>query len=70
MADDAYTSVSANETFALTMALSGMQCVNITILDDSALGDNLTFTVELSTSDPGVVFMNRVTTITITDDDG
>jgi hypothetical protein len=60
----------SNETFALTLAVSAMQCVNIPILDDNALGDDLTFTVELSTSDPGVVFMNRVTTITITDDDG
>jgi hypothetical protein len=44
--------------------------VNIPILDDNALGDDLTFTMELSTSDPGVAFVNRVTTITITDDDG
>jgi hypothetical protein len=70
MADVDYTSVSSNETFAPTMAVSAMQCVNIPILDDYALGDDLTFTVELSTSDPGVVFMNNVTTITITDDDG
>jgi hypothetical protein len=70
MADVDYTSISSNETFAPTMAVFAMQCVNIPILDDSALGNNLTFTVELSTSDPGVVFMNNVTTITIADDDG
>jgi hypothetical protein len=70
MADVDYSSVSSNETFAPISAVSAVQCVNITILDDNALGDDLTFTVELSTSDPGVVFMNNVTIITITDDDG
>jgi hypothetical protein len=70
MADVDYTSVSSNETFAPISAVSAMQCVNIIILGDNALGNDLTFTVELSTSDPGVLFMNNVTIVTITDDDG
>jgi hypothetical protein len=70
MANVDYTSVSSNETFAPTSAVSAMQCVNIPILDDNALGNDLTFTVELSTFDPGVVFLNNMTIITITDDDG
>jgi hypothetical protein len=46
-----------------------MQCVSVTITDDSAVEGDETFTVSLTTSSP-VALGNAMTTITIMDTDG
>jgi hypothetical protein len=46
-----------------------MQCVSVTITDDSAVEGDETFTVTLTTSSP-VALGNAMTAITIMDTDG
>ena len=46
-----------------------MQCINVTIIDDSLVESNETFTVTLITSNSVVELGNNLTTITITDTD-
>ena len=49
----------------------GMQCINVTIIVDSAMEGDETFTVILTTLSPGSgVTLHAVTIITITDADG
>ena len=55
-----FPSESANNT---------MKCADVTITDDTALEGNQTFTVILSTLNPGVVLEDSETLITIEDDD-
>ena len=43
------------------------QCINITIVDNTTVEEDETFTVTLSTSDPRVELDNNVTTVTILD---
>ena len=69
MFDTDYTSISSDEVFP-SGSTDGTMCVNITILDDTALEGNQSFTLTLTTSDPDVVLGNNVTIITITDNDG
>ena len=45
------------------------QCINITIIDNTTVEENETFTVTLSTSNPRVELDNNVTTVTILDSD-
>ena len=46
-----------------------IQCLNVTIFDDSLVESNETFTVTLTTSNSVVELGNNLTTITITDTD-
>lgn len=55
----------------LTSPSGGIECLNITIIDDSvALEGNESFMVVLSTSDPYVVLGNSQQVITIIDNEG
>ena len=71
-----YVSVSMDVVFPAGTSNGGMQCIDVTIIDDSEMEGDETFTVALSTSSPVVTFgnavtlENAVTTITITDNDG
>ncbi len=60
---------SSNEVFASASTNSDVQCVDFSILEDSALEGNQTFTVTLTTSDPDVMLGNGMTAITIIDND-
>ena len=46
-----------------------LQCINVTIFDDSLVEPNETFTVTLAVSNSVVELGNNLTTITITDTD-
>ena len=46
-----------------------LQCINVTIIDDSLVESNETFTVTMTTSNSVVELGNNLTTITITDTD-
>ena len=48
----------------------GMLCIAVTIIDDSEMEGDETFTVTLTTSSPGVTLGNSNVTITITANDG
>ena len=51
-------------------SISGIQqCINITIIDNTTVEEDETFTVTLSTSNPRVELDNNVTTVTILDND-
>ncbi len=63
-------SVSSNVYFSSGSTNNDARCVSISILEDNALEDDLTFTVTLTTSDPDVVLGNYMTVITIIDNDG
>ncbi len=65
-----YVPVAANLTFVTGSTNNDVRCLNITIVDDSALEGNQTFTVKLTTSDPDVIPGINITTINIADDDG
>ena len=66
-----YVSVSMDVViFPAGTSNGGMQCIAVTIIDDSAMEGDETFTVTLTTSSPHVTLGNAVTTITITDNDG
>ena len=65
-----YLSVSTDVVFSAGTSNGGMQCINVTIIDDSEIEGDETFTVTLTTSSPAVTLGNAVTTITITDNDG
>ena len=58
-------SVSMNVIFPTGTSNGGMQCINVIIIDDSAMEGDETFTVTLTTSSPVVTLGNAVTTITI-----
>ena len=64
-----YVSVSMDVVFPVGTSNGGMQCIDVTIIDDSEMEGDETFTVTLTTSSP-VTLGNAVTTITITDIDG
>ena len=72
MAGSDYTSVASTEvlTFSSASADSATRCVEILIIDDSALERDQTFTVILETSFPGVLLGNTETTLNIADNDG
>ena len=57
-------------TFAVGSANAIMQCLDVSITNDTALELNETFTVILATVDPDVILENNMTDITILDDDG
>ena len=66
-----YVSVASSVTFAIGSNNNSTQCLNITIIDDYAFGNNRTFTVTLFTIDPRIVLAeNFMTVVTIVDDDG
>ncbi len=57
--------------FPSASSSGAMQCVDVSITDDSAVEGDETFTVSLTTSSPAVTLGNAVTTIiTITNTDG
>ena len=65
-----YVSVSMDVVFPASTSNGDMQCIDVTIMDDSEMEGDETFTVALTTSSPVVTLGNAVTTITITDNDG
>ena len=65
-----YTDPRQNITFSSGSANGFAICVNISLLDDSALEGGQTFTVVLTTSDPYVITTVNTTTVMITDSDG
>ncbi len=60
-----YVAASVGLTFPAGSTNGDMQCLNISIIDDSVLEDNETFTVTLTTSGAGVSLRNNIITITI-----
>ncbi len=64
-----YVSLAPNLIFTSGSADNAVRCVNISILEDTALEGNQTFTVALTTSDPDVMLGTGMY-ITITDNDG
>ena len=60
-----YMPVSMDVVFPVGTSNGGMQCINVTIIDDSTMEGDETFTVTLTTSSPVVTLGNAVTTITI-----
>ena len=64
-----YTFTSTDVTFSSGSNDSTHGCVNIDIENDTALEGNQSFTVTLTTSDPDVAVRNRMTLITIEDND-
>ena len=64
-----YTSLSSVELFVAGSTDTATRCVNITILDDTALEGDQTFILALFTSDPNVLLGNDMTLITIEDND-
>ena len=69
IAESDYVSVSMDVVFPAGTSNGGMQCIDVTIIDDSEVEED-EFTVTLTTSSPLVTLGNAVTTITITDNDG
>ena len=65
-----YVSVSMDVVFPAGTSNGGMQCIDVTIIDDIEMEGDETFTVTLTTSSSTVNLVNAVTTITITDNDG
>ena len=66
-----FTGVSMSPlTFAVGSANATMQCLDVSITDDTALELDKNFTVILATIDPDVMLENDMTDITILDDDG
>ncbi len=63
-----YVSVSMMVVFPSANSSGAMQCVDVSITDDSAMEKDETFTVSLTTSSP--TLGNAETIITITDTDG
>ncbi len=61
---------SSNVIFISGSTDNAVGCANISVLEDSALEGNQTFTVTLTTSDPDVMLGSDVAIITITDNDG
>jgi hypothetical protein len=70
MAGKDYISISEVETVTSGSAGGATRCVVIPILNDDALEGEQTFTLTLTTSDPDVMLVNNVTTITIIDNEG
>ena len=65
-----YTAVSSSLTFpATTSSDDAMQCINVSITDDSVFEDPETFTVTVTTTTPRVTVGNDNTTVTITDNE-
>ena len=65
-----YTTISTPLEFPAALSSDTTQCATVNITEDDTFEGDETFTVELSTTTPGVVEGNNVTTITITDNDG
>ena len=67
-----YTAVSTLLTFPATTSSDDiMQCIDVSILDDSVFeGPAETFTVTVTTTNPRVTLGNNNTTVTIIDNDG
>jgi hypothetical protein len=65
-----YTSISSDEVF-LSGSIDGDNvCVDITLLPEDPMERDETFTVTLTTTDPGVTLGTNVTTITIDNNEG
>ena len=66
-----YTAVSSPLTFpATTSSDDVMQCINVSITDDSVFEEPETFTVTVTTITPRVTLGNASTTVTIGDNEG
>ena len=64
-----YSGVSIDLVFTAGTSNGTLQCINVTIIDDSLVESNETFSVTMTTSNSVVVLGNNLTTITITDTD-
>ena len=47
-----------------------MQCLTVSIVDNTVMNGAMTFTVTLITADPDVMLGNNMTTVIITDNEG
>ena len=65
-----YNSIQSSLIFSLGSSDGAMRCENVTIIDDSVLEGDQSFTLTLNASDPSVILSTPMTTIIITDDDG
>ena len=66
-----YTAVSSPLTFLATTSTDDiMQCINVSITDDSVFEEPETLTVTVTTTTPRVTLGNDNTTVTITDNEG
>ena len=65
-----YVSVTMDVVFPAGSSNGAMQCIDVSITDDSAVEGDETFTVALTTSSAIVTLGNALTTITITNTDG
>ncbi len=70
ISDFDYINISSTQIFISGSTGNDVRCLDITIVEDSALEGNQTFAVTLSSSDPDVMLENDITTITIIDNDG
>ena len=55
---------------ATTSTGDAMQCINVSITDDSVFEESETFTVTVTTTTPRVTLGNDNTTVTIIDNEG
>ena len=58
-------SVSKDVVFPAGTSNGSMQCINVTIIEDSAMEGDKAFTVSMNTSSPLVAIGNAVTSINI-----
>jgi hypothetical protein len=60
-----YTSITSHEVFLSGSSDGSNECVNITLLPEDPMDRDETFTLTLTTTDPGVTLGTNVTIITI-----
>jgi len=65
-----FVEMSVDLDFPVPSRSGDMQCINLTTLDDSALEENETFILELTTLNAGITFGNTMTNVVIVDNDG
>ena len=70
LAGSDYVGVASEQTFTYGSLGGTTRCLDITLLDNEALEESLTFSVVLFTIDPHVALGRTTTTIAIMDDDG
>ena len=70
LAGSDYVSVASDLTFTFGSIGGASRCLDITLLDNKALEESLTFSVVLFTTDPHVLLGRTTTDVTIMDDDG
>ena len=70
MSGNDYSAIQSAETFTSGAARNNSICVDITVIDDSALEGDQTFSLMLNTLDPDVLILINTSIIKIIDNDG